>query len=70
MAYMTGPSRKPLRAVASVTDIMAGTYGVVGILTALYERERTGQGQYVLSTLFESVAFLVGQHMTYSTSHK
>ena len=66
LAYMTGPSGNPLRAGASVTDIMAGTYGVVGILTALYERERTGRGQYVLSTLFESVAFLVGQHMTYS----
>jgi len=66
LAYMTGPGGKPLRTGASVTDIMGGTYGVVGILTALYERERTGRGQYVLSALFESVAFLVGQHMTYS----
>ena len=37
-----------------------------GILTALYERERTGRGQFVRATLYESVAFLVGQHMTYA----
>ncbi len=66
LAYMTGPSGRPLRAGASVTDIMGGTYGVVGILTALYERERTGRGQFVRSSLFESVAFMVGQHMTYA----
>ena len=66
LAYMTGPKGVPLRAGASITDILGGTYGVVGILTALYERERTGHGQFVLSTLFESVAFLMGQHMACS----
>lgn len=64
LAYMTGPKGMPLRAGASVTDIMGGTYGVVGILTALYDRERTGRGQHVRSALFESVAFMMGQHMT------
>jgi len=63
LAYMTGPAGQPLRAGASVTDIMGGTYGVVGILAALYERERTGEGTLVQATLFESVAFLMGQHM-------
>ena len=66
LAYMTGPGGQPLRAGASITDIMGGTFGVVGILTALYERERTGRGRFVRSTLYESVAFLVGQHMTYA----
>lgn len=65
LAYMTGPSGKPLRAGASITDIMGGTYGVVGIMTALYERERTGKGQFVIASLFESVAFLMGQHMCF-----
>ncbi len=63
LAYMTGPSGRPLRAGASVTDIMGGSYGAIGILTALYERQKTGKGQLVQATLFESVAFLVGQHM-------
>lgn len=66
LAYMTGPRGRPLRAGASVVDIMGGSYGVIGILTALYERERTGEGQLVLATLFESAVFLVGQHMAYA----
>ena len=66
LAYMTGPTGRPLRAGASVTDILGGTFGVVGILTALYEREQTGQGQFVTATLFESVALMIGQHMAYS----
>jgi crotonobetainyl-CoA:carnitine CoA-transferase CaiB-like acyl-CoA transferase len=66
LAYMTGPTGRPLRAGASVTDILGGTFGVVGILTALYERERTGRGRLVMATLFEAVVMLIGQHMTYS----
>lgn len=65
LAYMTGPPGRPLRAGSSVIDIMGGSYGVIGILTALYEREKTGKGQYVIATLFESVALLMGQHMAY-----
>lgn len=63
LAYMTGPVGRPLRAGASVLDIMGGSYGVIGILTALYDRERTGRGQQVLATLFESVALLMAQNM-------
>jgi len=65
LAYMTGPPGRPLRAGASVIDIMGGSYGVIAILTALYERERTGRGQHVQATLYESTAFLMGQHMAY-----
>lgn len=60
---MTGPSGRPLRAGASVTDILGGSYGAIGILTALYQRQVTGKGQLVQGSLYESVAFLVGQHM-------
>jgi crotonobetainyl-CoA:carnitine CoA-transferase CaiB-like acyl-CoA transferase len=60
---MTGPSGKPLRAGTSVTDIMGGSYGVIGILAALHQRSMTGRGQLVQASLYESVAFLVGQHM-------
>ncbi len=44
LAYMTGPSGRPLRAGASVTDIMGGSYGVIGILAALHQRQLHGQG--------------------------
>ena len=45
LAYMTGPPGRPLRAGASVIDIMGGTFGVVGILAALRDKDRTGKGQ-------------------------
>jgi crotonobetainyl-CoA:carnitine CoA-transferase CaiB-like acyl-CoA transferase len=63
LAYMTGPTGRPLRAGASITDILGGSFGAIGILAALYQRQFTGRGQLVQATLFESVAFLVGQHM-------
>jgi crotonobetainyl-CoA:carnitine CoA-transferase CaiB-like acyl-CoA transferase len=63
LAYMTGPRGMPLRAGASVVDIMGGMFGALGIMAALRERERTGRGQLVQSALFESTAFLVAQHM-------
>lgn len=66
LAYMTGPPGRPLRAGASVIDVMGGLFGVIGILAALQERHRTGRGQEVKSSLFESAVFLVGQHMAQS----
>jgi len=63
LAYMTGPAGMPLRAGASVVDIMGGMFGALGIMAALREREITGRGQEVKSALFESTAFLVAQHM-------
>ncbi len=63
LAYMTGPAGRPLRAGASVIDVTGGMFGVIGILAALEERRRTGRGQLVKSALYETTAFLVGQHM-------
>ncbi|MFA5915015.1 MAG: CaiB/BaiF CoA-transferase family protein [Burkholderiales bacterium] len=63
LAYMTGPEGRPLRAGASVNDIMGGMFGAIAILAALHERANTGRGQYVQSALFENNVFLVAQHM-------
>ncbi|BBK29901.1 crotonobetainyl-CoA:carnitine CoA-transferase CaiB-like acyl-CoA transferase [Stella humosa] len=63
IAYMTGPPGRPLRAGASIIDILGGAYGAIAILAALRERDRTGEGQFVKSALFESGAFLMGSHM-------
>ena len=63
LAYMTGPLGRPLRAGASVIDVTGGMFGVIGILAALEERHRTGRGQKVVASLFETTAYLVGQHM-------
>lgn len=65
LAYMTGPPGQPLRAGASVINVMGGVFGVVGVLAALRERDQTGQGQLVRASLFESAAFLMGQHLAY-----
>jgi len=63
LAYMTGPPGRPLRAGSSVIDITGGMFGVIGILAALERRHRTGQGGEVKCSLYETTAFLVGQHM-------
>ena len=63
LAYMTGLPDRPLRAGSSVIDITGGTFAAVGILAALRERETTGTGTRVTSSLFESTAYLVAQHM-------
>ena len=63
LAYMTGPPGKPLRAGASVNDIMGGLFGVIAIMAALRERDRTGRGGLVQSGLFETNMAMMAQHM-------
>jgi len=63
LAYMTGGRYGPLRAGASVNDVMGGMFGAIAILAALHQRSSTGRGQYVQSALFENNAFLMAQHM-------
>jgi crotonobetainyl-CoA:carnitine CoA-transferase CaiB-like acyl-CoA transferase len=67
LAYMTGPPGQPLRAGASVVDVMGGLFGVLGVLVALRQREETGRGTLVKSSLFESAMFLMGQHLAYAS---
>ena len=63
LAYMTGRPGDPLRAGTSVNDIMGGMFGAIGVMAALAQRERTGQGQEIQSALYENNVFLVAQHM-------
>jgi len=63
LAYMTGPPGRPLRAGASVNDIMGGMFAALGILAALLQRAHTGTGQLVKSALFENNVFLMATHM-------
>jgi len=63
LAYMTGPPGQPMRAGTSVIDITGGMFGVIAVMSALHQRNTTGKGQKVTTALFESTAFLVGQHM-------
>jgi crotonobetainyl-CoA:carnitine CoA-transferase CaiB-like acyl-CoA transferase len=63
LAYMTGSREQPLRAGASVNDIMGGLFGVIGILAALLDRSKGGRGAEVRVGLFENCLFIVAQHL-------
>ena len=63
LAYMTGPSGRPLRVGSSANDIMGGLFGAFSVLAALLERKETGQGRNLRIGLFENCLLLVAQHM-------
>lgn len=63
MAYMTGPTGRPLRIGSSANDIMGGLFGAFAVLAALLERGRDGKGHVLRTGLFENCLFLVSQHM-------
>lgn len=63
LAYMTGPPGRPLRAGASIIDILGAAFGVIAVQTALRERDTTGKGQRVSASLFETAAFLMSPAM-------
>ena len=67
LAFMTGPSGRPLRAGTSVVDIVGGMFAVIGIFAALRDRVRTNKGALVETALFESAVFLMGQHLSYAS---
>ena len=67
---VTGPAPgQPVKAGVAVVDVLTGLHATVGILAALRDRERTGQGQWVqvnlLSTLLSS---LVNQSVAYTAA--
>ncbi len=66
LAYMTGPPGMPLRAGTSISDMLGGIFGAIGILAALRDRDRGSGGAVVESALFETAAFLMGQFMAAS----
>lgn len=63
MAYMTGPTGRPLRIGSSANDIMGGVFGALAVLGALMERQQSGQGRALRVGLFENCLMLVMQHM-------
>ncbi len=49
------PGAEPTRAGIPVSDLAAGLYLAIGVLVALHERERTGTGRWVQTSLLESM---------------
>jgi formyl-CoA transferase len=54
MSVTGHPGQGPMRTGAAIADVSAGLYAALGILTALLEREVSGQGQWVQSSLLMS----------------
>jgi formyl-CoA transferase len=55
MAITGLPGQGPVRAGIAVADSATGLYCSIGILTALLERDQSGQGQWVQTSLLESM---------------
>ncbi len=63
---LTGPGPEdPQRVGVPIGDLLAGMYGAYGVLAALHERERTGRGQVVRTSL---LAAIVGVHAFQGTA--
>ncbi len=55
LRYLMGnPDQKPSRAGISLGDSLAATYATVGALAALHHREKTGEGQVIDASIYES----------------
>jgi len=59
MSVTGEPGRGPMRVGIAVSDVTAGTLLALAIMMALYERQRTGEGRYVHTSLLESQIFLL-----------
>ena len=61
------PGRPAVRVGASIVDMGTGMWGIIGILTALYERQTSGLGRIVDVSLFETatcwVSLLASQYL-------
>jgi crotonobetainyl-CoA:carnitine CoA-transferase CaiB-like acyl-CoA transferase len=65
MMAMTGtPEVNPIKTGAPVIDYATGTMCAFAISSALFQRERTGRGQYIDSAMLDVSLMLMGSHIT------
>ncbi|WP_269411515.1 CaiB/BaiF CoA transferase family protein [Lentibacillus daqui] len=66
MSVTGDPSGTPVKAGYSVADIGAGMWAIIGILTSLWERQRSGEGQWIdaalLDTMISWQTYLAGNY--------
>ena len=69
MSITGEPDRQPQKMGIAVTDILTGLYGVTAILSAVIQREKTGQGQHIdLALLDVATSVTANQAMNYLTT--
>ncbi|MEM7777898.1 MAG: CoA transferase, partial [Pseudomonadota bacterium] len=59
MSVTGEPGRGPMRVGIPVADLSAGLFCALGILTALIEREKSGEGQWLHTSLLQSQIFML-----------
>jgi crotonobetainyl-CoA:carnitine CoA-transferase CaiB-like acyl-CoA transferase len=69
MSITGEPSSGPVKVGVAIADVLTGLYTAIGILAALHERERSGRGQHLDISLFDSqIAALVNVASNYLVS--
>jgi crotonobetainyl-CoA:carnitine CoA-transferase CaiB-like acyl-CoA transferase len=59
MSVTGEPGRGPMRVGTALADLSAGVFAAMGILVALHERERSGRGQWVETSLLQAQIFML-----------
>lgn len=59
MSITGDPAGGPMRVGIPIADLSAGLFAALGILTALIEREKSGEGQWLTTSLLQSQIFML-----------
>ena len=59
MSITGEPGSGPMRVGIPIADLCAGLFCAMGVLTALFEREKSGEGQWVQTSLLQSQIFML-----------
>ena len=59
MSITGEPGRGPMRVGTALADLSAGVFAALGILVALHERQRSGRGQWVQTSLLQAQIFML-----------
>jgi formyl-CoA transferase len=59
MSVTGEPGRGPMRVGTALADLSAGVFAAMGILVALHERQRSGRGQWVETSLLQAQIFML-----------
>jgi crotonobetainyl-CoA:carnitine CoA-transferase CaiB-like acyl-CoA transferase len=59
MSVTGQPNGEPLRVGIPIADLCAGIFAAQGILVALIERQKSGQGQWLHTSLLESMVYMM-----------
>ena len=70
MSFTGEPGGGPMRYPVAIADMTCGMYAAMGILAALFAREKTGRGQFIDMALFDSqLTWLANAGSSYLNAH-